>query len=56
MLPEQALRLGNSSAPLVLDPQVVMAAHHKGRLLKYLVGSVTKYAVSNCTRTVLVAH
>ncbi len=36
--------------------QVVMAAHHKGRLLKYLVGNVTKYCVSHCQQTVLVAH
>jgi nucleotide-binding universal stress UspA family protein len=35
---------------------VVMAAHHKGRLLKYLVGSVTKYTVNKCNQTVLVMH
>lgn len=35
---------------------VVMAAHHKGRLLRYLVGSVTKYCVNKCRQTVLVMH
>ena len=35
---------------------VVMAAHNKGRLLKYLLGSATKYCVNHCRSTVLVHH
>lgn len=35
---------------------IVMAAHHKGRLLKYLVGSVTSYCINKSRQTVLVAH
>lgn len=35
---------------------VVMAAHHKGRLLKYLVGSVSKFCINKCRQTVLVMH
>ena len=35
---------------------VVMAAHNKGRLLKYLLGSATKFCVNHCRSTVLVHH
>mmetsp|Transcript_15640 Transcript_15640/g.47172 ORF Transcript_15640/g.47172 Transcript_15640/m.47172 type:complete len:155 (+) Transcript_15640:128-592(+) len=35
---------------------VVMAAHHKGQLLSYVLGSTTKYCLNRCRRTVLVSH
>lgn len=35
---------------------VVMAAHHKGRLQNYLLGSTTEHCINFCRSTVLVAH
>lgn len=35
---------------------VVMAAHNKGALLKYLLGSATKYCINHCRQPVMVYH
>ena len=35
---------------------VVMAAHNKGRQIKFIVGSVTQYCTKHCSKTVLVMH
>lgn len=35
---------------------VVMAAHQKGRIPLYILGSTTKYCLNRCGYTVLVAH
>ena len=35
---------------------VVMAAHNKGRQVKYIVGTVTEYCTHHCGKTVLVMH
>ena len=35
---------------------VVMAAHNKGRQVKFIVGSVTQYCTKVCSKTVLVMH
>ena len=35
---------------------VAMAAHNKGRQIKFIVGSVTQYCTKHCSKTVLVMH
>ncbi len=35
---------------------VVMAAHNKGRQVKFIVGSVTRFCIKFCNKTVLVMH
>ena len=35
---------------------VAMAAHNKGRQIKFIVGSVTQYCAKHCSKTVLVMH
>lgn len=35
---------------------VVMAAHNKGRQVKFIVGSVTQFCTKFCNKTVLVMH
>ena len=51
MMTNAAPQAEDSSAALV-----VMAAHNKGRLLKYLLGGATKYCINNCRQAVLVHH
>lgn len=33
-----------------------MAAHNKGRQVKFIVGSVTRFCIKFCNKTVLVMH
>lgn len=35
---------------------VVMAAHNRGALMRFIVGSTTQYCIEHCEHTVMVMH
>ena len=35
---------------------VVMAAHNRGAMIRFIVGSTTQYCIEHCEQTVMVMH